>query len=307
MANDPALLKSSVFGGFKKKDVLSYIFELNESTQEEKQKLAEQMEELLQSRESLSLKVTEMEQQVAALQISLDEVSERLEDEMTRNEQSSQLIEKLKAEVSKHESTVSQQNSEITRLTELSAKLTEKNRAHEEKRHQVELAASQIADLLGQARDDAASVVDRAKLEAENIVNNAKTSIEAHVEEANNSIDAAYSKFGTFKLEIEALHKTFLDASAAMADKAQSLRDAVTKVEKLAPEKLSADNLPTLQYKEEDPPEVAEAKNVDPATSAAISPAVKDEAAAADMTNDILRRYGVRKDESGFFRLASDK
>lgn len=307
MENNPALLKSSVFGGFKKKDVLSYIFELNEATQDEKQKLAEQIEELAHSRESLSESVSEMERQITELKASLNDVTGRFQEEIEKNARYAELVEELKSQASKHESIVSHQNAEIARQTELNAKLSEKNRAYEEKRNQVELAASQIAGLLGQAQNDAASVVSRAKLEAEDIIKNAKASIEAHVDEANKSVDDAYKKFYGFKAELDTLHVTITGAASAMTEKMQSLQDTVSDIGKLVPEKLSAETLPTLQYEKDDDPKTAEAKDSDSAafTAAAISPSV--EAEAANMTTDILRRYGVRKDDSGFFRLASDK
>lgn len=306
MENNPALLKSSMFGGFKKKDVLSYIFELNEATQDEKQKLAEQIEELAQSRESLSESVSEMERQIAELKASLGDVTARLQEEIGKNAQYAELIDELKAETSKYENTVSQQNAEIARQTGLNSKLAEKNRGYEEKRNQVELAASQIADLLGQAQNDAVGVVDRAKLEAENIIKNARASIEAHVDEANKSVDGAYKKFNGFKAELETLHTTITGAAAAMTEKMQSLKETVFDIEKLVPEKLSTEALPTLQYEKDDEHNAAESDDANAAvTAAAISPSV--EAEAATMTKDILRRYGVRKDDSGFFRLASDK
>lgn len=307
MENNPALLKSSMFGGFKKKDVLSYIFELNEATQDEKQKLADQIEELAQSRESLAASASEMEQKIAGLRSSLDDVDARLKQEMRKNAEYEELIEKLKAELKRHESTISKQNAELAGQTELNSRLAEKNRGYEEKRRQVELAASQIAGLLNQAKADADSIVDRARLEAENIVWDAKASVETHVAEANKTVDEAYKKFGDFRAEFEALNEKVAGAATSMTGKMQSLRDAISDIEKLVPEKLSAEALPALKYSKDSDAKSESQKETNPVavTAAAISSSSLEEEADS-MTASILRRYGVRKDESGFFRLASE-
>lgn len=304
MENNPVLLKSSMFGGFKKKDVLSYIFELNETTQEEKQRLAEQLEELVQSRDGLAARALDMEQKLTSLQSSLDETLARLDEANEKNVRSLELIERLKAEAVKNADTISQQNTEIARQTELNAQVSEKNRAYEEKRHQVELAASQIAELLGQAQDDAAKAVERAKLEADEIVENAKASLEVHIEEANKSVDGAYKKFSEFKSRIENKYTAVLEATSSINEEMSALKDSIEDIERLVPKKLSAEDLPTLQYKNED--DSSESEEDNPAlTAAAISTSIEEE--ASSMAKDILRRYGVRKDDSGFFRLASDQ
>lgn len=349
MENNPVLLKSSVFGGFKKKDVLSYIFELNETTQEEKQKLAEQLEELVQSRDNLAASAAEMEQRLAALQASLDDAQARLDEETAANARSIELIEMLRAEADRYENTVLQQNAEIARQAEINAHATAKNRAYEEKRHQVELAASQIAELLAQAKEDAAKTVERAqedaaktmerakqesaaileqaKRDAENTVETAKASLGAHVERANASVDGAYQKFGVFKAGLENLHRAILDTTNAINEEMRTFKDSIGDIEALVPQQLTVEDVPVAQsqpQQSEIAPEVLQALDAldaldapeasepdDSPVQAEESPVMAAAAPAAEteaenMTQNLLRSYGVRKDDSGFFRLAAD-
>ncbi len=308
MDNNHILPKAGVFGGFKKKDVLSYIFELNETTQETQQRLAEQIEELMHSREEMHKESEEMQQQIVRLQTNLDDATVRADEEAKKNEYANELIEKLRVEIAKQEKIVQEKSTELSRQAALNAELVEKNRVFEDKRAQVELAASQIAGLLGQAKDDAGKVVSRAhdeaagitrdaQVKADSLAKNAKAAVDAKIQEATNKIEDAYKKFGNFRTELETLQKNIKEASDCIGDKMAQISTVVSAVGEHVPQDINLAKLPTLAYKvEEDTPT---------ATSSAIATSITTE--ASNFTKDILNRYGVRKDDSGFFRLAADK
>lgn len=309
MDNNPVFLKSSMFGGFKKKEVLSYIFELNESTQEAQQKFAEQVEELGRSRDELLKSSEEAEARLNKVQAELDEARLRLEDEEAKNSEYIDDIERLNAELEKHDADMAEKDGEIARFAAINAELADKNRRHEEKRSQVELAASQIAGILGKAREDADRVVDEAREEAARIILDAqnkadalaaqsKTLAERRIEVANQHTEAIYNQFGDFCAELQQLSKTIKDAASEMIEKAGSLDNASSRVVEAVPEKLPPPEI-ALEY------ELEEDSAEQPADEDS-SPGRVDEDVSG-FTGEILGRYGVRKDDSGFFRLAIEK
>lgn len=305
MDSNPVSLKSSMFGGFKKREVLSYIFELNESTQESQQKFAEQIEELSNSREALARSVGELEARLAAMQADLDNATSKLDAETAKYAEAEGIIEKLNAEAAKHRQDISEKDDEIRRFASMNSELAEKNRQHEEKRAQVELAASQIAKLLNEAEDDAvriveeangkvAQILDEAKLQADGVVAAAKESASAHIFEANKAVNDIYSKFKGFCGELGGMHKTIADATFDINSKMETLKDMAVKVGEALPEGLELNDADLLSYDVED--------------DAGSGGPVKDRSSGVGgFAKEILGRYGVRKDDSGFFRLAAER
>jgi chromosome segregation ATPase len=166
MENNPGNLKSSMFGGFKKKDVLSYIFELNESTQEAQQKFAEQFEEISRSRDDLRRAASEMEGRLAGLQAELDEAARSLNLEQAKRQEAEAMMEKLRYDIQKRERELIEKENELSAANAKLLKLQDDRSELEKEREQLELAASQIAGLLSEARADADRMVDNAKAEA---------------------------------------------------------------------------------------------------------------------------------------------
>ena len=294
MENNPGNLKSSVFGGFKKKDVLSYIFELNESTQEAQQKFAEQFEEISRSRDDLRYAVSELESRLASLQAEADEASRSLNLEQAKRQEAEVMLEKLRHDHQKRELEFAEKENELAAASIKLAKLSEERGELENEREQLELAASQIAGLLSEARADADRMVDNAKTEAKNIIEAARKGAEdipaaardaarKYIDDANATANAAYEKFEAFTQGI-ALAKEALAALEAAA--------ATAKAE--VPEKLELDleslNRENPAAQDPEPAHVEEANKK-----------------ARDYTKEVLGRYGVRKDDSGFFRLAAER
>lgn len=306
METNPSMLKSSMFGGFKKKEVLSYIFELNESTQEAQQKFAEQIEELDRSRQDLIENVAELEARLASVQASLDDTSARLGRESARNAEISELLERLKAEAVKRDKDISEKESELLRITSKYSELQNKNRQLEEKREQVELAAAQIAGLLKEAQADADKVVedarqqasvitDEAKKQANSITDAAKASAASYIDNANSTITGVYKQFGSFRKELGSLGKTIADACAEITSRVDVLSEATANVKDSVPETLELNESFLLSY-----------ETVEEAAKPAESVPAKPVETSA-FAKEVLGRYGVRKDDSGFFRLAAEK
>lgn len=309
MDNNPILLKSSMFGGFNKKEVLSYIFELNESTQEAQQRFAEQIEELSRSRDELLQSSGEFETRLKEVQAELDEALLKLEAETDRNAAAAETIERLNAELKKHDGNLEEKDGEVARFAAMNTELADKNRRLEEKRSQVELAASQIAGILGKAREDADKVVDEAREEAARIILDAQNRADAldarskalakeHIEEANRQAEAVYKQFGNFCAELGKLRETIITAASEMSEKAGELGGMAAEVMEAVPESLPTPET-VLDYEFETEPKEQPAPDDAPART--------EEEEVSGLAGEILGRYGVRKDDSGFFRLAIER
>lgn len=293
MENNPGNLKSSVFGGFKKKDVLSYIFELNESTQEAQQKFAEQFEEISRSRDNLRFTVSELETRLAGLQSDMDTAARSLNLEQAKRQESEVMLEKLRYDLQKRDRELAEKNDELTAASANLLKLQDDRKELEQEREQLELAASQIAGLLSEARADADRMVDDAKAEAKNIIeaarrgageipSAAKAAAQKYVDDANAEVNKAYDKFNAFAERVLQAQEAF-----------DALKSAAEAVKSHLPEKLEID-VETLTRENAEPQ---------------LDPAHVEEAnqKARDYTKEVLSRYGVRKDDSGFFRLAAER
>jgi chromosome segregation ATPase len=293
MDNNPGNLKSSMFGGFKKKDVLSYIFELNESTQEAQQKFAEQFEEISRSRDDLRRAVSEYESRAAGLQAEMEEASRSLNLEQAKRQEAEAMMEKLRYDIQKRERELTERENELTAANAKLLKLQDDRGQLEKEREQLELAASQIAGLLSEARADADRMVDNAKAEAKKIIEAArrgaedipaaaKAAAQKYIDEANATVGKAYDKFAAFTQGIAR-------AGEALA----SVETAAASVKASLPEKLELD----IEHLERE------------SASRQPEPAYVEEAdkKARDYTKEVLGRYGVRKDDSGFFRLAAER
>jgi chromosome segregation ATPase len=286
MENNPGNLKSSMFGGFKKKDVLSYIFELNESTQEAQQKFAEQFEEMSRSRDDLRFAVSEMEGRLANLQTEMDAAARTLNLEQAKRQEAEAMLEKLRYDFQKRERELGEKEGELAAANARLQRLQEDRGELEKERDQLELAASQIAGLLSEARADADRLVDNAKAEAKDIIEAAKqgaqeipaaarAAAQKYIDDANAAVAKAYDRFAAFAQGIARAGEALASVETAAASAKASL-----------PEKLEID-LESLPHG----PAVAE---------------VADKK-ARDYTKEVLGRYGVRKDDSGFFRLAAER
>ena len=112
---DPVILKSSLFGRFKKAGGLSY----NDQLDSESQKLKAELDE----------KIAQLEQQVASLEKQIpteaekQEQQQRLEDSRQKNQVLLSLTQKLEEEIGRQNTLLEQKDEEIRQATERSRKL----------------------------------------------------------------------------------------------------------------------------------------------------------------------------------------
>ena len=167
---DPVILKSSLFGGFKKAGVLSYIDQLDS----ESQKLKAELDE----------KIAQLEQQVASLEKQIpteaekQEQQQRLEDSRQKNQVLLSLTQKLEEEIGRQNTLLEQKDEEIRQATERIRKLQFTADSHALKAQKYDDIAMKIGSLIIEAKQQADAIVEKARAEADAITKEKEEKLE---------------------------------------------------------------------------------------------------------------------------------
>lgn len=194
MSKDVTVLKTAVFGGFKKPEVLKYIEEIQSDAAEIKGQLDEKRKEAM-----------ELKGKIDSLELRLD----------TLNGVNEKLLEAEKENAELKAMLQSVQN-ENKRLTEKSSKL-------EEKAEKLRRAEKQIGAAYIDARRYSDELVDSAKLKAKDIgaVASQEVKKEANeIEQLLKDVDAISRKFSS---SLEQLHKDVYALSTKLNNSASNL------------------------------------------------------------------------------------
>ena len=167
---DPVILKSSLFGGFKKANVLSYIDQLDRDSQSLKAQLDEKIAELEAQVTSLEKQIpSEEEKQAAAL---------RLEESQQKNQVLFTLTQKLEQEIDRQNTLLQQKDEEIRQATERIRKLQFTADSHALKAQKYDDIAMKIGSLIIEAKQQADAIVEKAKAEADAITKEKEAKLE---------------------------------------------------------------------------------------------------------------------------------
>lgn len=178
MSKDIAIMKTAVFGGFKKSDVLSYVEQLQSETAEIREQLNDKRNEAVELKD----KIDELEEKLEELSL----VNQRLAE---KEKEVSQLTAKLS--VSEAENT----------------QYREKLSAYDEKTDKLRRAEKQIGAAYIDARRYSDELVDNAKSKAKDIGAVASQDIKreaCEIEQLLKDVDAISRKFNS---SLEQLHK----------------------------------------------------------------------------------------------------
>lgn len=115
MENSPIMFKSAV-GGFDKKAVMSYIFELNESAQAAQKRLIEELEDVTRSRDDLEDQLSDVHKRMQRAQMDVHDLSDELAGEKSRTAELTELLENANAEIDRLRQQIAQKDEELRRL-----------------------------------------------------------------------------------------------------------------------------------------------------------------------------------------------
>ena len=213
MAKDFTFMKTSLFGGFKKSDVLNLIEQLQAETSEVKESLDIKREEVLE----LKNKISTLEEKLEDLSGLADTIQEK-EQEIT------ELNEKLEAALLENK------------------QLSERNAEFDEKSEKLRRAEKQIGAAYIDARRYSDDLVENAKSKAKDIGAFASQDIKreaAEIESLLKDVDVISRKFNS---SIEQLHKDVYALSSKLNSSASNLLNLHTDISEIESHNLDYDN-----------------------------------------------------------------
>lgn len=245
--NKQIVLKKATFGGFEKQSVLDYIYQINNTAQEEQGRLRTQLAEAEAAREQLSASARELESKVSRLENDRETGAAELRSAQKRVGELSALVDTLQTEKAALQAAVGTKDEEIAGHLRLNGELTQENeqvKAHcavlEANAQEVELATTQIKDALQMARDEADHMVSGAKAQAEAIVAEAKEQAETTVSDANSRAEATISEAS--QQAVTTLSEANGKAEQTIAEANQKAEAAITDANSQAEATIAAAN-----------------------------------------------------------------
>lgn len=213
MAKDFTVMKTSLFGGFKKSDVLNLIEQLQAETSDVKESLDIKREEVL-----------ELKNKISTLEEKLEDLSGLADTIQEKEQEIAELNEKLE-----------------TALLE-NKQLSERNAEFDEKSEKLRRAEKQIGAAYIDARRYSDDLVENAKSKAKDIGAFASQDIKreaAEIESLLKDVDVISRKFNS---SIEQLHKDVYALSSKLNSSASNLLNLHTDISEIESHNLDYDN-----------------------------------------------------------------
>lgn len=213
MAKDFTVMKTSLFGGFKKSDVLNLIEQLQAETSEVKESLDIKREEVL-----------ELKNKISTLEEKLEDLSGLADTIQEKEQEIAELNEKLEAALLENK------------------QLSERNAEFDEKSEKLRRAEKQIGAAYIDARRYSDDLVENAKSKAKDIGAFASQDIKreaAEIESLLKDVDVISRKFNS---SIEQLHKDVYALSSKLNSSASNLLNLHTDISEIESHNLDYDN-----------------------------------------------------------------
>lgn len=156
------LLKTSFFGGFNKKEVLSYIDNLREQNRVMGQELETHINEVSTARSELTEQVSSFESKISEMERQLDERSSKIK-ELTG------MIDSLKDEIGDERKKNVEQKMELQKQCDTNKLLEARAKQFEFKAKRYDDVSAQIGDIMLEAKQNAREAIERAENEAQEI------------------------------------------------------------------------------------------------------------------------------------------
>ncbi len=214
MANDFTIMKTAIFGGFKKADVLAFVEQLQAESADLKETLDSKREEAKELREKI------------------DELEERLEE-----------LSKVSEKLAEKENEVNELTCRLDDALAENKQLNEKIVEYNEKTDKLRRAEKQIGAAYIDARRYSDDLVDNAKAKAKDIGAIASQDIKREANEIETllkDVDLISKKFNT---SIEQLHKDVYALSSKLNSSASNLLNLHTDLSEIEAHNFNYDNL----------------------------------------------------------------
>lgn len=196
--DEKVLLRTSFFGGFEKKEVLTYIDKLRKQNRTMAQELAEHISEVSTARNQLSEQVSSFEAKITEMERQLEERGGRIRD-LTGT------VESLRNEVSQQKLRQIEREKDLQQQKDQNRQLVVQLQNYEYKAKRYEDVSAQLGEIILEANQRAADTVAQAQAQAEQIKKNAVTASQKITAE----MSLMRNEISTVRTQLEDLMKSF--------------------------------------------------------------------------------------------------
>lgn len=208
------VFKSKIFGGFSKKDVLSYVDEMHQKAKNIEQELDNKIDALEKSNKELNIEILGYKEQIL-------EIEQEVDSEKQKNSDLSFIIQDLKDEIEAQKRIVDTKEREISLHLESNRQLRMKNETLASKNKKFEELECQIADTMLEAKKAATVMLNEAQKKADEVTSQSTLAV-ADIKE----------NIAGFRAEIAVLKSAFNAFSNAFTKQLESLESATENAEK---------------------------------------------------------------------------
>lgn len=209
LSQQQVVFKTKLFGGFEKKAVLNYIYQINENARQAEEKLGQQLAEVTASREELSQKLISFEEKIDRMEQNVSDLDMELTGEKSKVGELNSMVERLNGEITRQRKIIRDKDQEldtykgrIVELASVSAKY--------------EKASSQIGMLLIDAKTRADQMLEEAAVRSEEIIRG-----------ANDSVSHLFAELDDFKMEVEKIKASVSEAIFTIQKKVDAISESV--------------------------------------------------------------------------------
>lgn len=209
LSQQQVVFKTKLFGGFEKKAVLSYIYQVNESARQAEEKLGQQLAEVTASREELSHKIGEFESKISKMEQDVSELNSELFGERAKSSEMGALVDRLNDEIGRQRNIIREKDMELDTYKSRIVELASVSAKYEK-------ASSQIGMLLIDAKTRADQMIEEAAVRSEEIIQG-----------ANDTVSHLFSELDDFRREVEQIRATVGDAIASIQERLDNISDSI--------------------------------------------------------------------------------
>lgn len=184
--DDKIVFKTAAVGGFEKKAVTDYIYQMNEDNEYAQQQLKHKISQLEAIVGTLQQEKEEAETAARTLKEELNTTSQRVSSKTQQQAKLSSLSDELSREINGLSKSLNQKEEENTALRQRNTDLEKRYLALEKQQDEIDRTTAQLGRVMLEARTDADHALAEAQKKAEVLVNNA----EKEAQELKNSLAA---------------------------------------------------------------------------------------------------------------------
>ena len=228
---DTAFFKTTTFGGFDKKSVLTYIDSLNEGFHKTEQQYQEKLNAFAQAQESQIAHIKNLEAQLADQNGKLEAVALQLEEERRQAAAAQEMLKTLQTQNEELQEELNASEREVKIQTERSRQLQFKAESLDYKSKKYDELSNQIGDTIIEAKRDAERIVAEANAQAKQSVDQANAQAKQITDQAKDYMKNFYAELASFNGDAGRLRKSIEEILFVLNDRVDVMQEVIRQIE----------------------------------------------------------------------------